>query len=147
MSAAGLEAIDHTVQLTHSWIDELDQRLGWRNKGRSWQLLRNVLQAVRDWLPVNESAQLAAQLPILLRGVYYEHWRPSTTPVKARSKADFLARIDHAFVGEMMFPLDQAVTVVFELLSSRVDAGEIADVRQSLPADLRALWPAPAKAA
>ena len=56
MSAVGLESIDHTVQLTHIWINDLDARLGWENKHRSYRLLRTVLQAVRDWLPVNEAA-------------------------------------------------------------------------------------------
>jgi uncharacterized protein (DUF2267 family) len=31
------------------------------------------------------------------------------------------------------------------VITDRITAGEIADVRQSLPADLRALWDAPAK--
>jgi uncharacterized protein (DUF2267 family) len=99
-----------------------------------------VLQTLRDWLPVNESADLAAQLPTLLRGVYYEHWRPGTTPVKQRSKADFLARVDQAFAGEPMQYTAEAVSIAFQFLSTKIAAGEIADVRQSLPADLRALW-------
>ena len=90
MSAVGLESIEHTVQLIHAWINDLDTRLGWDNKHRSYRLLRTVLQALRDWLSVNEAVGLGAQLPALLRGVYYEHWRPVTTPVKQRSKADFV---------------------------------------------------------
>ena len=82
MSAVGLESIEHTVHVTHTWINELDELLGWSNKSRSYRLLRSVLQALRDWLPVNEAADFAAQLPNLLRGVYYEQWRPATTPVK-----------------------------------------------------------------
>jgi uncharacterized protein (DUF2267 family) len=70
MSAAGLESIDHTVQLTHIWINDLDSRLGWENKHRSYRLLRTVLQALRDWLPVNEAVGLSAQL----------RWRPGTAP-------------------------------------------------------------------
>src|SRR4051812_6733293 len=97
MSAAGLESIDRTVQLTHIWINDLDGRLGWDSKPRSYRLLRNVLQAVRDWLPINEGADFAAQLPELLRGAYYEHWRPANIPVRERSKADVLARVDRAF--------------------------------------------------
>ena len=100
MSAVGLESIDHTVQLTHIWINDLDARLGWDNKHRSYRLLRTVLQAVRDWVMVEEAAGLGAQLPELLRGAYYEHWRPATTPVKKRSKADFIARIDNAFKAD-----------------------------------------------
>jgi uncharacterized protein (DUF2267 family) len=147
MSAVGLESIDHTVQLTHIWINDLDARLGWANRHRSYRLLRTVLQTVRDWLPINEAVGLGAQLPELLRGVYYEHWRPTTTPVKERHKADFVARIDNAFRTDPILFTPDAVTAVFELLSDKIAPGEIADVRHELPADLRALWPFPSQAA
>jgi uncharacterized protein (DUF2267 family) len=142
MSTPGLEAIDHTVQLTHQWINELDQRMEWDNKSRSYRLLRVVLQALRDWLMVNEAVDFAAQLPILLRGVYYEHWRPATTPRKERDKATFLARVDAAFRTDPIAHTADAVSRVFQFLSSKIGAGEIEDIRKSLPADLRALWPA-----
>ena len=147
MSAVGLESIDHTVQLTHIWINELDARLGWENKHRSYRLLRTVLQAVRDWLPINEAVDLGAQFPELLRGVYYEHWRPTTTPVKNRHKGDFIARIDDAFKTDPIVFTPDAVTAVFGLLSDKIAAGEIEDIRHELPADLRALWPLPSRAA
>jgi uncharacterized protein (DUF2267 family) len=140
MSAVGLESIEHTVHVTHTWINELDELLGWSNKSRSYRLLRSVLQALRDWLPVNEAADFAAQLPNLLRGVYYEQWRPATTPVKPRSKSDFLGRIDHAFVGDPILHTEDAVRITFRFLSTKIAAGEIADIKHALPADLRALW-------
>jgi uncharacterized protein (DUF2267 family) len=147
MSATGLESIDHTVQLTHIWINDLDVRLGWDNKSRSYRLLRTVLHALRDWLPVNESVDLGAQFPALLRGIYYEQWRPATTPVKPRKREDFLARVDEAFRNDPLVFTPEAVTAVFELLSTKVTTGEIDDVRQALPADVRALWPLPPRAA
>jgi len=147
MSASGLEIIDRTVQLTHLWINDLDQRLGWANKHRSYRLMRAVLQAVRDWLPVNEAAGFGAQLPELLRGVYYEDWRPAVTPVKHRHRADFIARIDSAFKTDPLLSTANEVAVVFGLLSDKISAGEIEKVRHALPADLRALWPAASKAA
>jgi uncharacterized protein (DUF2267 family) len=147
MRAAGLESIDHTVQLTHIWINDLDSRLGWENKHRSYRLLRTVLQALRDWLPVNEAAGLGAQLPELLRGVYYEHWRPSRTPVKHRNKAEFLARVADAFRNDPILSTSDAVAAVFELLSDKIAAGEIEDVRHELPADIRGLWPLPSQTA
>ena len=147
MSAAGLESIDHTVQLTHIWINDLDSRLGWENKHRSYRLLRTVLQALRDWLPVDEAVGLGAQLPELLRGVYYEHWRPNRTPVKHRKKAEFLARIADAFRNDPISSTSNAVTAVFELLSDKIAVGEIEDVRHELPAEIRVLWPLPSQTA
>ena len=147
MSAVGLEGLDHTVQLTHLWINDLDERLGWNNKPRSYRLLKSVLHALRDWLPVNESADFAAQLPGLLRGAYYEQWRPATTPVKKRSKADFIARVETSFKADPLVQPSQAVMAVFELLSEKTTAGEVRDVRRALPEDLRNLWPEPYVAA
>jgi uncharacterized protein (DUF2267 family) len=147
MSAVGLESIEHTVQLTHVWINELDAMLGWNDKHRSYRLLRGVLQALRDWLPINEAADFAAQLPGLLRGVYYEQWRPATTPVKHRSRADFVARIDHAFVDDPITDTAEAVSTAFQFLSTKIGAGEIADVRHALPADVRTLWALSSQAA
>lgn len=141
MSTTGLETIDHTVQLTHIWINELDKALGWDSKSRTYRLLRVVIQTLRDWLQVNEAVDLGAQLPTLLRGVYYEHWRPATAPAKARSREDFIARIDHAFKTDPIAFTPEAVSAVFAFLSGKIAAGEIEDVRHALPADLRALWP------
>ena len=67
------------------------------NRPEVFGTVTSQLHALRDWLPLNEGADLAAQLPGLLRGAYYEQWRPATTPVKKRSKADFIARVEEAF--------------------------------------------------
>ena len=143
MSVVGLESLDHSVELTHSWINELDERLNWNNKSRSYRLLKVVMHALRDWLPVNESADFAAQLPQLLRGAYYEQWRPATTPVKKRTKDDFIAYVERAFKSDPLPRPTQAIMAVFELLSRKISAGEVKDVRDSLPEDLRHLWAEP----
>ena len=141
MSAVGLEALDHTVQITHVWINDLDRKLDWDNKSRAYRLLKAVLHALRDWLQVNDSAHLAAQLPELLRGAYYEQWRPAIVPVKKRSKADFIARVQESFKADPIENPVQAVLAVFELLSKKITRGEIEKVRRALPQELRNLWP------
>ena len=141
MSAVGLKALDHTVQITHVWINDLNRKLGWDNKSRAYHLLKAVLHALRDWLQVNDSAHLAAQLPELLRGVYYEQWRPAATPVKNRSKADFIARVEASFKADPIETPAKAILTVFELLSEKITGGEIEKVRHALPQELRNLWP------
>ena len=143
MSTHGLEVLDHTVQLTHVWINALDERLRWNSKPRAYRLLKTVLHALRDWLPHEEAADLAAQLPTLLRGAYYEHWRPANTPVRHRRQADFLARIDAAFTADPLQDTASAVTAVFDVLSEKISLGEVEDLRGSLPEDVRDLWLSP----
>jgi uncharacterized protein (DUF2267 family) len=143
MSTTGFEGIEHTVQLTHIWINELEARLGWNNKGRTYRLLKAVLHALRDWLQLNEMADFGAQLPGLLRGAYYEQWRPAITPVKRRTKDDFLARVDQSFKQDPLPNTAQAVMAVFELLTKKITPGEIEDVRNALPEELRNIWPEP----
>ena len=96
---------------------------------------------MRSDLLLNEAVDLAAQFPTLLRGVYYEQWRPATTPVKERDRESFFARIDRAFVADPIDDTAEAVAAVFGLLSEKISAGEIADVRHALPVHVRALWP------
>jgi uncharacterized protein (DUF2267 family) len=146
MSPVELKGIEHSVQLTHLWINAVEARLGWSNKPRAWHLLKSVLHALRDWLPVNEAADFGAQLPTYLRGVFYEGWRPATTPVKVRDRRTFVERIARGFGPDQLDDPDEAVAAVFDVITDKITADEIADVRQSLPAELRALWDSPAKA-
>ena len=87
------------------------------------------------------------KLPTLLRGVYYEQWRPATTPVTERSRAAFIDRIDRAFAKDPIMVTEEAVSIAFSVLNKKISAGEIEDVRSALPADLRALWQPATKAA
>lgn len=137
----GLEGLDTAVHQTHVWINDLDARLGWENKPRAFRLLKAALHELRDHLPVNESAHLAAQLPTLLRGVFYDQWKPATNPVKDRAAQTMLDRIQHAFRTDPLSDPEMAVGAVFALLAEKVTPGEIAQVRQSLPPQIRALWP------
>ncbi|MFZ5690310.1 MAG: DUF2267 domain-containing protein [Pseudomonadota bacterium] len=140
---SGFESFDHTIQLTHIWINDLDTRLGWNNKPRSYRLLKSTLHALRDLLPVNEAVDLGAQLPELLRGAYYEGWRPAATPVKARSLNDLTAAVTRHFKADPIPNAAQAVMEVCRLLNVKISPGEIDDVRHAMPEDIRNFWPEP----
>jgi uncharacterized protein (DUF2267 family) len=140
MNKRGLEVLDHTVQLTHEWIDELDKKLGWKDKHRSFRLLRSVLQTLRDCLPLNESADFAAQLPILLRGVYYEQWRPGQTRSHHWTLDSFLQRLHHFFPSDPVEDMADVVSITFDLFSKKISTGEIRDVIACLPREIQQLW-------
>ncbi|GFE65498.1 DUF2267 domain-containing protein [Litoreibacter roseus] len=143
MSAQGLEAIDHTVHVTHEWINELTARLDWGSKRSALRLLRCTLHRVRDHLLTDELAQFSAQLPLLIRGMFFEGWMPKRTPIKERHAEDFTDAI-----GDQMREADdyrgpQDIRHVFDLLNNRLSEGEIRDIRACLPEPIRALWPDP----
>jgi uncharacterized protein (DUF2267 family) len=100
--------------------------------------LRAFLHAVRDHLSVDESAQLAAQLPIFVRGVFYEGWDPSDVPKRARDIDSFLQRIagEALLAGETEASLAAAAA---SRVSRHVSAGEVASVLHVLPEHLREL--------
>jgi uncharacterized protein (DUF2267 family) len=136
-----IEPIEKAVQSANLWLAELNGIMGWEDSKRSWRLLRATLHALRDWLQVNEAVDLGAQLPILIRGTYYEGWRPAHVPVKPRHYADFRARIDKAFETDPPDDVADCIRGVFRLLARHVTEGEIKDVRRALPEDIRPLWP------
>jgi uncharacterized protein (DUF2267 family) len=141
MVRSSTPTIDHAEEVAHDWINELGDYLNWSSDTRTHHLLRTALHAIRDFLTVDEAADLAAQLPVLIRGIYYEGWDPSAAPERPRNKAAFMARIEAAFDREPLDDPEAAVAAVVKLLNRHVSAGEMAQVRQSMRKDLRFLFP------
>ena len=92
MSATGLDVFDRTVHGTNNWLNDLMQVLGWQDRHKAYMALKATLHALRDRLTVEEVAQLGAQLPMLIRGFYYEGWDPTGKPLRARHKEEFLPK-------------------------------------------------------
>lgn len=143
MSSQDLRMIDHSVQLTHEWINEMAGRLGWVSKRSALRLLRVTLHAVRDHLQVAEVAHLSAQLPLMIRGIYFDGWSPKSNSNKERHAYEFVGRISAHFDDEAEFRGREDIACVFDLLNARISAGEVEDVRANLPSEIRALWPVP----
>lgn len=140
MSMTGLKTIDETVHVTNAWLHEITSRMGWDDRQKGYRLLRVFFHTLRDRLPVNSAAQLAAQLPMLLRGLYFEGWRPSRTPTKQRTADAFLADMRHAFEGDRDFNAEAAFQEAVSVLRLHISAGELEDIRSVLPGELKTLW-------
>lgn len=129
--------IERSVEKAHIWFNDMAEEMGTEDRQEAYRALRAYLHGLRDRLPVNESAQLAAQLPELIRGIYYEGWSPSSTPVKYRGFADFLDRVADEAVLDGETRASYAVSAAATVLKRHVSAGEIDDVRAILPEDLK----------
>jgi len=140
MHMTGIKTLDHAPVVAAEWLNDLRKTAGLDTNSKSYMLFRTTLHALRDWLTIDEAAQLAAQLPILVRGIYYEGWNPSATPAHPRSKEDFLQRVNAAFSREPLPDVEGAVSAVFRLLKKHISGGEIDDVVQAMPKQIRQLW-------
>jgi uncharacterized protein (DUF2267 family) len=142
MVTAGLSTFDSAVQQANEWVKEVGQELHTDDRQTAYLALRATLHALRDNLVIDESADFAAQLPMLIRGLYYEGWKPSKTPLKDRHRDTFLERVGGAL--DLARPAgiypEPAVQAVFKVLSNHVSAGEVDDVRQALPQEIRQIW-------
>jgi uncharacterized protein (DUF2267 family) len=103
MSTTGLDVFDNTIQKANLWLKEIMQDLGWENRHKAYEGMRVTLHTLRDRLPMGEAVDLGAQLPLLIRGVYYEGWVPAATPHKERHLEAFLSPIREYF-GSLVFP-------------------------------------------
>jgi uncharacterized protein (DUF2267 family) len=141
MSQTGLSVFDTTIQTTHHWLNELMAELGWDDRHRAYQALRAVLHALRDHLTVDEVVALGAQLPLLVRGCYYEGWHPADKPLPQRKRDAFLASLQSVFHNAPAARVEEVARAVFRVLAKHVTTGAIEDVKHLLPRDIRRLWP------
>jgi len=141
MSVTGLDVFDRTLEKTVVWLNELMDETGWQDRHLAYTALRAVLHGLRDRLTAEEAVDLGAQLPMLVRGFYYEGWRPAGRPFKYRHKEEFLQHVGRELPSLEEPDVETAARAVFKLLADHVTAGEIGQVRSQLPEDVRALWP------
>ncbi len=139
MSTTGLDVFDTTIQETNELLKEIEVALGWEGKRHeSYHALRAVLQTLRDRLTIDEAAHVAAQLPLLVKGIFFEGWNPSHTPQKL-DKEQFLVKIAARGSIEDINDLEHIVHVIFQAIKSYVSEGEIEDVKGILPKDIASL--------
>jgi uncharacterized protein (DUF2267 family) len=133
-----VDVIDTTVHKTYRWIDEISEDLGGIGRREAYRDLRAFLHTLRDRLTVDLSAELGAQLPMLVRGIYYEAWDPSHAPVKMKAEEFVETFIDRALLPPEREPLG-VLKVATRVLRRHVTEGETQHVFLSLPREIRTL--------
>ncbi len=138
MSANGLETFDRSIHATNVWL--ISKEIG-PDRRLAWRVLGVVLRVLRDRLPVEDAAHLAAQLPLLIRGAFYEQYRPAVQPDPMRSREEFVARVADGLVGGgKSINSEKAIKAVFSVVQRHVVEAETAKVLHALPEDIRRLW-------
>lgn len=136
-----LDVIDRTVAKTYEWLHDVARRSTIEDTDvhRSYQVLRAVLHALRDRLEPNVSAHVAAQLPLLVRGIFYEGWEPAHTPVRM-SLSEFLARVAHDAAPMDTDEAEKAARDVLTVCWDELGQGTMDHLISVLPSDYAVLF-------
>ncbi len=140
MSTTILPLFDKSLQSTAIWLDEIQSEIG-PDRAFAWRVLSVVLQNLRDHLPLELSAHLGAQLPMVVRGTFYDQFDPTGLPRPANNVDDFLKEISAGLRDSRGVDPRDAVHAVFGALDRHLSRGQIDKVLRSLPRGIRAMWP------
>ncbi|WP_067469210.1 DUF2267 domain-containing protein [Nocardia amamiensis] len=125
------------VHTAHEWLRAVADGLGTEDRPFAHRALRAWLHSVRDRIGVSAAAHLSAQLPELLRGIFYEGWVPAHVPVR-HDVESFLSQ----FAAEAGVSRDEAVALagaVTDSLSDLFSPGQLDHVFALLPENLRSI--------
>ena len=149
MKLTGLDVFDSTIQRTNTWLKELMQELNWSDHRKTYLAFRCVLHAVRDHLAIEDAVYVGEQLPMLIRGFYFEHWDPSGKPLPLRTPNDFFDVLSLYMSRDLesTSDADAVARAVFRLLDRKATDGEIEDLQHVMPPAFLDLWPPTLRAA
>lgn len=135
-------AFESSLDKTTVILKDIESAYGWprERRNQSYAALRTVLHLLRDRMTVQESAEFAAQLPVLLRGIYFDGWKPEDVPVKL-NRDDVLYEVRQGFPYDVRGGPERLVQVVLDTLRQHVSQGEWQDVKAQLPKDLAEFIP------
>ncbi|GAB3842209.1 DUF2267 domain-containing protein [Micromonospora andamanensis] len=135
-------AIESSMDKTNLILKDIEKAYGWpkEQRNQSYAALRTVLHLLRDRMPVQESVEFSAQLPIVVRGVYFDGWQPQNVPIKL-NRDDFLYEVRQGFPYDVAGGPERVVQVVLDTLRRHITQGEWDDVKDTMPADLARIMP------
>jgi uncharacterized protein (DUF2267 family) len=140
VSTTGLPVFDTTVQETNLWLKAVMEGLHTDDRHLAYLALRATLHALRDRVGPENAVHLAAQLPMLVRGLYYEGWRMAASQTRERTRADFLEHVRAELPRGSAIDANLAARAVFAVMWQKLDVGEVGKVLDLLPEELKELW-------
>ena len=139
--STGLAVFDTTLQETNAWLRLIEERLPGCDRRQSYLALRAVLHVLRDRLPEHAVLGLSAQVPMLVRGILLEGWRPGDAPSGIRKADEFADAVAAYFPPNYPREPQAALRAVLEVISLRITQGEVSKIVGCLPEPLRVFWP------
>ncbi len=125
---------------TKSWLNDIanlmrvPDRTDW-----AMNVMKAVLHTIRDRTTLQEVFHLSAQLPVLVRGIYLEGYKPTGKPIKMNAE-EFMQQIKERLAPSIDIPVTEAFRAVITVLYERTSPGEMDDIKGLMPKDIQKLW-------
>ncbi len=140
MARSGFSSIDKSTQKTKEWLHDVQSELGWEDENEVYISFRAVIQTLRDRLPVDEAIEFGDELPMVMKGIYYEGYTPRNKPEKIKNQAQFFEKVQEKSPRREI-KTEEATKCVFSTLQKKLSGGgELDKVKHNLPKDLQKLW-------
>lgn len=140
MTKQRFSSLDKSSQKTKEWLHEIQEELGWEDENMVYVATRSVLQTLRDRLPVEEAVDLADELPMVMKGIYYEGYTAKNKPEKIKNRDEFMEKVQDKSPRNQI-KTEEASSAVFSVLEKKLGGGgEIKQVKGNLPKDLQEFW-------
>jgi uncharacterized protein (DUF2267 family) len=137
--SAGIKPLDRSIQLTLEWLNEIQEEFKWPNKDRVYDATKAVLLATRDRLTIEEAHQFAAQIPMVMKGMFFDGYDPTDKPMLIRNRDKFLEHVRKHF-GDRPLDSENAVRTVAKVLRKKISEGQYEDVVGSMPKEIQKLY-------
>lgn len=141
MSEAGLHVLDPALHEANLWLKDIMECLHTNDERLALAGLRAGIHMLRDHLPVDNAVHLGAQLPTMVRGLYYEGWHFGSGPLMERHKVEFLASAAKHLPQPAARDPERIVRAAFDVISQHIDPDEANKIAGVLPHEMKPLWP------
>ena len=142
MADAMISAFESSLDKTNLILKDIEPPTAGRRTGATSRTRRcaRCCTCCGTGCRCNESAEFAQQLPVLVRGIYFDGWQPADVPIKL-NRDDFLYEVRQGFPYDAEGGPERVTQVVLDTLRRHVTQGEWQDVKASMPKDLATLMP------
>jgi uncharacterized protein (DUF2267 family) len=137
MPRARFSTFDHMTHTAYAWLADIASAFGTDDRRFAYRVLRAWLHTLRDRLTPDGAVKFGAQLPELLRGVYYDGWNLSAAPVKFGPDEYMQRFADEARISATEVPT--AAARISATMWQRFSPGQLDEALAELPEPLRDL--------
>lgn len=134
--------LENNIHQTMDWIYAIEEECHWddENQRKAFIALRAVLHKLRDLFSPEDAAQLGAQLPLVIRGIFFEDWKPNPSPDSQTQKKDFLKGVADALYPYRDINVEETTRAVFQVIGEKLPTGAFHKIIKNIPKDIREFY-------